>query len=92
MEVQISPDKRALQLSKELLILDTHIDLPYRLTSKKMEDVSERTEFGEFDLPRARQGGLDAAFMAIYVAAAYQNTGGAREAADDLIDLMEGLE
>jgi membrane dipeptidase len=57
-----------------------------------MEDVSQRTELGEFDYPRARAGGLDAAFMAIYVPADYQKTGGGKEAADKLIDLVEEIE
>jgi membrane dipeptidase len=57
-----------------------------------MEDVSKRTELGEFDYPRAKAGGLDAAFMAVYVPAEYQKKGGARQVADDLIDLVEGLQ
>ncbi len=86
-----SLEKQAQQLAQELLILDTHVDLPYRLNTKKMEDVSQRTELGEFDYPRAKAGGLDAVFMSIYVPARYQTTGGAKEAADNLIDLVEGL-
>ncbi|MEE8587540.1 MAG: dipeptidase, partial [Acidobacteriota bacterium] len=54
--------------------------------------ISERTESGDFDYPRAREGGLDTAFMSIYVPAAYQETGGAKEYADRLIDMVEGFE
>jgi membrane dipeptidase len=56
-----------------------------------MEDVSVRTEDGHFDLVRAREGGLDAAFMSIYVPASLQDEGGARELADELIDLVESI-
>jgi membrane dipeptidase len=80
----------ALRLANETLIIDTHIDLPYRL-QEKPEDVTVRTEGGHFDLVRAREGGLDAAFMSIYVPASLQETGGAREMADELIDLVEGI-
>ncbi len=37
------------------------------------------------------QGGLDAAFMSIYVPASLQETGGARDLADELIDLVENI-
>jgi len=81
----------AMRLAQETLIVDSHIDLPYRL-QEKPDDVSVRTEDGHFDLVRAREGGLDAAFMSIYVPAPLQKTGGARELADELIDIVEGIE
>ncbi len=82
--------EHANRLAHELLIVDTHIDVPYRLT-EKMEDVGQATDGGDFDYPRARQGGLDVAFMSIYVPASYQEAGGAKELADELIDLVEGI-
>ena len=80
--------RRAQRLAQSLLILDTHIDTPFRL-SRKEDDVTQRTSDGHFDLVRARAGGLNAAFMSIYVSASYQETGGAREQADQLIDRVE---
>ena len=80
----------AMRLAQETLTVDTHIDLPYRL-HEKPDDVAVRTEDGHFDLERARQGGLDAAFMSIYVPASLQETGGGRELADELIDLVEDI-
>ncbi len=71
-------------------IIDTHIDLPERLHGK-WEDVSLRTPDGEFDYPRAVQGGLSAAFMAIYVPPSLEGTGHAKMYADTLIDLVENL-
>ena len=86
------PDFRAdaMHLAQEILIVDTHIDLPYRLIEKP-DDVSVRTQDGHFDLARAREGGLDGAFMSIYVPASLQETGGGRELADELIDLVEEI-
>ena len=59
--------------------MDGHIDLPYRLdklvedqTGALTEDVTNRTEKGDFDFIRAREGGLDVPFMSIYVPAKYQ--------------------
>jgi membrane dipeptidase len=56
---------RARELSQELLIIDSHQDVPYQL-QKKYEDLGHNTS-GDFDYPRARKGGLDAVFMAAYV-------------------------
>ena len=82
---------RAEQLAHEILIIDTHVDVPYRL-NKQNVDISARTEGGDFDYPRAVAGGLDAPFMSIYVPASYQKTGGAKDLADRLIDMVEGFE
>jgi membrane dipeptidase len=81
----------AARLAQEILIVDTHIDVPYRL-NEEPDDVSVRTEDGHFDHVRATQGGLNAAFMSIYVPASLQEEGGARELADKLIDLVEAIE
>lgn len=81
---------KALELSKKILIIDTHIDLPYRLKSN-WQDVSQRTESGHFDYTRAIEGGLNAAFMAIFIPASYEQKGGSVELADTLIDLVENL-
>jgi len=71
------------------MIIDTHLDVPYRL-KKKTQDISKRTREGDFDYPRAEQGGLNAAFMAVYVPAKYEVEGGARLFADETIDMIEG--
>ena len=78
----------AQSIAKETIIIDTHIDVPYRLAAK-WEDVSVATDGGDFDYPRAVAGGLDAPFFSIYIPAAHQTTGDAKELADKLIDDME---
>lgn len=85
-----SYENNAEDLAHEFIIVDTHVDLPYRLNSHP-EDVSDRTENGDFDFERAQEGGLNAPFMSIYVPARYQQTGGAKAVADSLINLVEGL-
>ncbi len=81
---------KAAQLAQEFIIIDTHVDLPYRLQNK-MEDVSVKTEEGNFDYERAKEGGLDAPFMSIYVSSRMQKEGKAKEHAEELIDLVENI-
>ena len=80
----------AAEIAEKYLIVDTHVDVPYRLENK-FEDVSKRTQYGDFDYPRAVSGGLDAPFMSIYIPAKYQETGGSKELADKLIDVVEKM-
>ena len=82
--------KRAYELAHKFIITDGHIDVPWRLNDG-YEDLSVRTEGGDFDYVRAVEGGLDAPFMSIYVPSSYQETGGAKEKADSLIDLVHRI-
>lgn len=84
---QSNIEKRARELAHEILILDSHIDVPYRLL-EEYEDISQRTEKGHFDYPRAIEGGLDVAFFAIYVRPDLQKKGGAKASADLQIDMV----
>ncbi|GAB4295707.1 MAG: dipeptidase [Ignavibacteriaceae bacterium] len=82
---------RAEELARNILIVDTHIDLPMRLHAEP-EDITVRTTEGDFDYPRALEGGLDIPFMSIYIPARYEKTGGGKELADTLINLVYSLE
>ena len=82
--------KQAYELAHKFIITDGHIDVPWRLNDG-YEDLSIRTETGDFDYIRAKEGGLDAPFMSIYVPSSYQETGGAKEKADSLIDLVSRI-
>ena len=82
--------RQAYELAHKFIITDGHIDVPWRLNDG-YEDLSVRTEGGDFDYVRAVEGGLDAPFMSIYVPSSYQETGGAKEKADSLIDLVHQI-
>ncbi|NGP87986.1 dipeptidase [Fodinibius halophilus] len=89
-ETEKDHQQQADKLANEFIIVDGHIDVPYRLKSN-WEDISKKTTSGDFDYPRAKEGGLDAPFMSIYIPARYQKTGGAKAVADSLIDLVQGI-
>lgn len=82
----------AKELADQYIIVDGHVDLPYRMEvkgfmlRKEVEDVSVETE-GNFDYPKSKAGGLDAPFMSIYIPSSYYFDGGAKEFADSLITM-----
>ena len=82
--------KKAKELSQKFIITDGHIDTPWRMHKWGYEDISKRSP-GDFDYVRAKEGGLDVPFMAIYVPATYQVTGGAKEKAEELIAIVERI-
>lgn len=86
---EIKAGERAQQIAQEQLIIDTHIDVPWRLIND-WEDVSQATERGDFDYERAVAGGLNVPFMAIYLPSSYEDDG-AYTKAHNLIDMMEAL-
>lgn len=81
-----TPEK-ARELAQKFIIADGHIDVPYRL-QEYPEDISGLT-IGDFDYPKAKEGGLNLPFMSIYTPSRYQKEGGAKLFADRLIDMVE---
>ncbi|MDJ0907847.1 MAG: dipeptidase [Woeseiaceae bacterium] len=80
----------AQRIAQDAIIVDGHIDVPYRLQSNP-DDVTQATEGGDFDHPRAVSGGLNAPFMSIYTPAGLGAEGGAYELANELIDSVEAI-
>jgi membrane dipeptidase len=85
------------KIAHKYIIIDGHVDLPYRLRvtnfrlTKEFIGIPIATDKGDFDYTRAKAGGLDAPFMSIYIPSSYQKDGGAKELADSLIDMVEGI-
>ena len=89
---------RAERLAQQNIITDGHVDLPYRLKVRNFRLEREflgipiETDEGDFDFVRAREGGLDAPFMSIYLPSAKQSESGAsKKLADTLINMVEGI-
>ncbi len=86
--------KKANELAQKYIIVDGHVDLPYRLKVKNFRldkeylGVPYQTTDGDFDYVRARKGGLDAPFMSIFIPSSFQVDGGAKELADSLINMI----
>ena len=65
-EQTITASDKAIKLAKDTILIDTHIDVPYRIYESWV-DVTKATTDGDFDYPRAVKGGLNAPFMSIYI-------------------------
>ncbi|MGH9833535.1 MAG: dipeptidase, partial [Blastocatellia bacterium] len=79
--------ERAMKLHREAIVIDTHNDITSPMTDQGFDlgarDTSGRTQT---DIPRMKEGGLDAEFFAIYVSASYARNGGSAKRALDMID------
>lgn len=82
--------EEATQLTQDTILIDSHIDVPYRV-NEKWVDVTKATEDGDFDYPRAKAGGLNAPFMSIYVPASLDDSDESTALAHKLIDYVEAI-
>jgi membrane dipeptidase len=82
--------ERALRLHRSAIVVDTHEDVPEEL-EKNWKDLATRNTTGHIDIPRWREGGITAPFLAAYVQAEYAKSGGSAKKALDFIDLIHRL-
>lgn len=73
--------ERARRVHQQAIVIDAHSDTTSIILDKRF-DLGLRSDQGHMDLVRMKEGGLDAQFFSIYVAARYANKGAARRALD----------
>jgi len=54
-----------MKIHKEAIVIDLHNDTVQRMLNK--EDISVRTKTGHIDIPRLREGGIDAAVFSVWI-------------------------
>lgn len=81
---------KAREMAQRIMILDTHIDIPYGITRDSLNRFIHAPD-AQFDYTRARQGGLNLAFLAVYVPPAYLDSSNARDFTDDKLDLLYSM-
>ena len=92
-------DARVAKVHAAALVVDGHNDLPWHLrihaqSSFDRYDIagrilaSEAVEAGHTDIPRLREGGVDAQFWSVYVPADLAKKGGAARATMEQIDVV----
>jgi membrane dipeptidase len=84
---------KAKNLAQKNIIVDGHVDLPFRLKIKNFRLEKEylgipiKTKEGDFDYYRAKEGGLTSPFMSIYIPSSYEPEDG-KKLADSLINMI----
>jgi len=63
----VAVSARARQLHDRAIVIDTHDDTTQRLLDDKSFDIGARNADGSIDIPRMREGGLDALFFSIWM-------------------------
>jgi len=97
-EEEASPAVRALLWHERALTVDTHCDTPFKLLEKEW-DIGQYHKTGERgsgcqDLPRMKEGGLDASFFAVFVSQGPRTPEGharAKEKAVAVLDAMDAM-
>lgn len=90
---EMTLEQRARSLARRVVVVDGHIDVPHRKWQSAIDDEARReppvqVPAFDFDFTRAKEGGLDAPFMSIYVPSRFEGKG-AKQHADTLIDMVE---
>ncbi len=83
--------QKALELHRRAIVVDTHSDLTSRMLDEGV-DIGKRLPDGHEDIPRMMEGGLDAQFFSIYVAADYAKKGGPKRALEMMDTLFRAVQ
>lgn len=94
-EADVGSDQRVAEVHTAAIVVDGHNDLVWRLRSEfessyDQFDLSVRHEDGHTDVPRLKEGGVDAQFFAAYVPSEYADRSPATVAFEQ-IDLIREL-
>ncbi|MFO7734199.1 MAG: dipeptidase [Candidatus Aminicenantes bacterium] len=88
-------EQRALDLHRRMLTVDTHCDTPFNLlrTDWKIGDRHDGADrrSGKIDLPRMREGGLDAEFFAAFVGQGPRTPEGYGRAKDRALQAIDAV-
>lgn len=85
-----SVETKAQQIAQKYVIVDSHIDLPNWLF-EEFDDVSKLSYTGNFDYHKAKKGGLDSPFLAVYVSPRFEGKPRSMEKANEQLDLLDKL-
>ncbi len=95
---EINLESQARKIHENILTVDSHCDTPLLMTRGEW-DIGDRHEPGQrwrgkIDLPRMKEGGLDAAFFAVYVRQGLRTPEGytkAQERANQMLGLIHKM-
>jgi len=86
--------KKAMQIHKKALTLDSHTDTPLQFRNKGWNFGAlnnPRKGGGKIDIPRMQAGGLDAAFFAVFIGQGKRDDEGFAKAKQRALELFEAI-
>lgn len=89
--------QKANEIAHKYVIVDGHVDLPYRLKikhfrlEKQFTGIPLKSAEGDFDFERAQKGGLSAPMMSIYIPSKLDKTDEGFLLADSLINMVNWI-
>ena len=85
----VSP--RAKQVHERAIVVDSHADTTQRLIFDEAFDIGKRNPNGNLDIPRMREGGLDALFFSIWVPSDVTGPTAVKRALDQIDAVCEAV-
>ncbi len=89
-----SLEAKAARIHNEVLTIDTHVDTPMRLSRSQFnlgELHDPRKGGGKVDLPRMKEGGLDAVFFAVFVSQSARTPEGNNRAKERALKTFDAI-
>src|SRR6476659_5082998 len=86
-----SVSQRAKQLHDRAIVVDSHDDTTQRLIFDEAFDIGKRNPNGNIDIPRMREGGLDALFFSIWVPSDVTGPPAVKRALDQIDAVREAV-
>ena len=83
--------ERARQVHNRAIVIDSHDDTTQRLVYDKTFDIGARNSNGNIDIPRMRDGGLDALFLSIWVSSDVTGPPAVKRALDQIDAVREAV-
>ena len=76
------------RIHRSAILIDAHNDVPLRVI--RGFDIGQRAKDGHTDLPRLREGGVDAVFFSVYISPGYVPKGQSLHRALEVFDAVRG--
>src|SRR5262245_21604984 len=86
-----SVSARARRVHDRSIVIDTHDDVTQRLIFDKTFDIAARNKTGSLDIPRMREGGLDALFFSIWITGDVTGPTAVKRALDQIDAVREAV-
>ncbi len=90
-QTDVPVSARARDVHMRAIVVDTHDDTTQRLVDEKGFDIAVRNKTGSIDIPRMREGGLDALFFSIWITGDVTGPVAVKRALDQIDAVREAI-